>query len=183
MPTYLPRVARLVLCALMLGLLGTVEALASDPASQQIRDHQRALQQIEQHQRLQQWQRRGGSTAVSSRPRQPRLITGAGQSRVCTSPATNRSPAPTLNNTCGRCCHPARAWPISIVYSKPLPNSMYAPVIRPVDRTWPGNRRLASHSRWSSSKALSSRSGSPIPPCHVLTRRLSQPAGPAVVLA
>lgn len=59
MPTCLPRVARLVLCALLLGLLGTVEALASDPASQQIRDQQRALQQIEQHQRLQQWQRRG----------------------------------------------------------------------------------------------------------------------------
>jgi hemolysin activation/secretion protein len=44
------------------GLLCTAQALANDPASQQLRDQQQVLRQLEQQQRLERWQRPPSST-------------------------------------------------------------------------------------------------------------------------
>ncbi|WP_409295265.1 ShlB/FhaC/HecB family hemolysin secretion/activation protein [Pseudomonas sp. KCJK8670] len=62
----------LIFAWLIAGALTMAQALADDPASQQLRDQQRALRQLEHQQRLQRWQRpwTPDSTEVTS-PDQP----------------------------------------------------------------------------------------------------------------
>ncbi|HDS1735487.1 ShlB/FhaC/HecB family hemolysin secretion/activation protein [Pseudomonas sp. BP8] len=66
----LSRTARQCLAALLLTLLLGPQALANDPASQQLREQQRSLRQIEQRHRLEQWQRRRLSPDEQQSPRE-----------------------------------------------------------------------------------------------------------------
>ncbi|MCO7631859.1 ShlB/FhaC/HecB family hemolysin secretion/activation protein [Pseudomonas guariconensis] len=66
--------ARWLLAGLLSGLLAMPQALADDPASQQLREQQRTLQQLEHQQRLQRWQQRERPSATptpSSSPHEP----------------------------------------------------------------------------------------------------------------
>ncbi|MDZ3996063.1 ShlB/FhaC/HecB family hemolysin secretion/activation protein [Pseudomonas sp. Teo4] len=57
---------------LIAGLLTVAQALADDPASQQLRDQQQSLRQLEQQQRLQRWQRPSiPATPKDTSPQEP----------------------------------------------------------------------------------------------------------------
>lgn len=58
MPTLLLRIASWLSVGLPLACLAALPAQATDPASEQLRDQQRTLRQLEQQQRVEQWQRR-----------------------------------------------------------------------------------------------------------------------------
>ena len=58
MRTLLFTAAKRLLAGLLAGAMAPCQAFASDPASEQLREQQRTLRQLEQRQRLQQWQRR-----------------------------------------------------------------------------------------------------------------------------
>ncbi|KKO14241.1 MULTISPECIES: ShlB/FhaC/HecB family hemolysin secretion/activation protein [Pseudomonas] len=57
MPFHIHRATCWALTCCLSGLLTAPQVLADDPASQQLRDQQRGLQQLEQQQRLERWQR------------------------------------------------------------------------------------------------------------------------------
>ncbi|EKT4524914.1 ShlB/FhaC/HecB family hemolysin secretion/activation protein [Pseudomonas putida] len=62
MPTLLSRIASWLSIGLIPACLAALPAQAADPASEQLRDQQRTLRQLEQQQRLQQWRRRPAPT-------------------------------------------------------------------------------------------------------------------------
>ncbi|MEB6591687.1 ShlB/FhaC/HecB family hemolysin secretion/activation protein [Pseudomonas asiatica] len=57
MPCRFHRIVRWAPACCLSGLLSMPQALANDPASQQLRDQQQVLRQLEQQQRLERWQR------------------------------------------------------------------------------------------------------------------------------
>ena len=57
MPFHIHRATCWALTCCLSGLLAAPQVLADDPASQQLRDQQRGLRQLEQQQRLERWQR------------------------------------------------------------------------------------------------------------------------------
>jgi hemolysin activation/secretion protein len=72
MPCLFYRIARWLPASCLSGLLSIAQALADDPASQQLRDQQHGLRQLEQQQRLERWQRApAAAQPTDSTPRPP----------------------------------------------------------------------------------------------------------------
>ena len=67
MPPFLRRLANWLLAGLIPACLVVFPAQAADPASEQLRDQQRTLRQLEQQQRLERWQRRPPPNVTETR--------------------------------------------------------------------------------------------------------------------
>ncbi len=91
MPFHIHRATCWALTCCLSGLLAAPQALADDPASQQLRDQQRGLRQLEQQQRLERWQRQP-APAESHDATAPPPTSAAGPSPAYAWPATASFP-------------------------------------------------------------------------------------------
>lgn len=100
MPCLIHRIAHWLSAGCLSGLLSVPQVLADDPASQQLRDQQHGLRQLEQQQRLERWQRIPAPTeptnSTSHRPHDDRCWAVDGVRVAGMHQLSNSALAPTI---------------------------------------------------------------------------------------